>query len=143
MKQSPKIYMCSWAVIPDFMMKQTMTVGGGAGRACGMCERAANQWSAQKEHAWEIVDVRKWTRKRVPVTGHRQGVISGVCGHDTVTSSRMIPPSSGSEVMESDGTEMKMAWTSTTTTDAPERERREGESWNMCPANDVLKSNLS
>ena len=36
-------------------------------------------------------------------------MISEGCGQDIVTSSSTIPPSSGSEVVEESGTEMKIA----------------------------------
>ena len=45
------------------------------------------------------------------------GVARG-CGQDTVTSSSTMPPISGSAEEEL-GRERKMAWTNTTTTDAP------------------------
>ena len=50
--------------------------------------------------------------------------VSRGCGQDTVTSSSKMPPISGSAEEEL-GRERKMAWTNTTTTDAPEEGGKE------------------
>ena len=67
------------------------------------------------------------------------------CGHDTVTSSNTIPPSSGSANDEEEevvsGTATNMACTNTTATDAPE-ECEDVKTQNM-HHNEIQMSSLS